>query len=232
MSDKRSSVAIKVLFSVAVLSALVSLFLLFAFVSSADERVLKSLDSAKVLVAVQPLAKGTTLSSALEGSLIEERSYPVQSVPLNSLQEVTPANSALVALGDIAPGQILLRDAFGEQVAPQVELKPSDGKFAVTVELGYGARLGTFLRPGVNVSIFATYTDQNSGKKTTRLLFESIQILAIGGQATQEGSETQSDESNFVTFAVDVEKADELIEAAQSASLYLALPGSTTSGNN
>lgn len=228
MSDKRSSVAIKLLFTIASLTAVFSLVLLFMYVSTADERVLKSFDSAKVLVATKTIAKGTSLDTAMSNSLVEERSYPVKSVPKNSLQQIDAANGSLVALGDIPAGQILLVEAFGAKVQPKVELSPEKGKVAVTVELGYGARLGTFLKPGIDVSLFATYTDSNSGKKTTSLLFQSIQILAIGDQVKQDAVNTKDSSANFVTFAVEIEKADKLIEAAQTAALYLALPSTNT----
>lgn len=227
MSSNRSSVIIKALFTLATFSALISLFLLYTFVSTAEERALKSLDSAKVLVATKILPEGTSLRSALDGNLIEERSYPVQSVPKNSLQKIELANENLVALAEIRPGQILLVESFAEKVPPKVELSPEVGKVAVTVELGYGARLGTFLRPGVIVSLFGTYTDEKTGKKTTSLLYEQLEVLAIGDQVTQDAIDAKDSASNFVTFAVEINRANFLIEAAQSASLYLALPSSS-----
>lgn len=230
MSDKRSSVAIRLLFVAAAISAIVSLFLLYTYVATAEDRVLKSLDSAKVYVAVSTLAKGTSLNDALSAKTIEQRSYPVQSLPKNSIQEVTPEIGTLVALSDIAPGQILLVEAFGERVSPKVDVNPGAGKVAVTVELGFGAKLGNFLKPGVEVSIYATTATEAEGR-VTKLLFERIQILAIGGQVDGE-TPTSDAASNFVTFAVNVDEADKLIEAAQSASLYLALPSAQTTVSN
>ena len=228
MSDTRSSAIVKVLFSVAFVAALASISLLYTYLSTAEDRVLKSLDSAKVLVATQALPKGTSLAEATNRKLIELRSYPVKSVPKNSLQAIDSSNQDLVALGEIPPGQILLSESFGSKVLPQVALNPGPGKVAVTVELDYGARLGSFLKPGVEVSIFATYTDAKSGAKSTKLLFDSLQILAIGDKVSQEPVVAEDASSNFVTFAVAIEKANSLIEATQSASLYLALPNSTT----
>lgn len=232
MSDKRSSVAIRILFLIATFSAIISLVLLYSYVSSADERALKSLDTAKVLIATKEIPQGTTLDQALKLTLIDTRNYPVQSVPKNSLQEVTTSNGNLVALGDIAAGQILLVESFGERVPPKVELSPTKGNVAVTVELGYGARLGTFLKPGIYVSLFATTTDPKTAKKTTTLLFDSLEILAIGAQVSQDQTVAKDAASNFVTFAVAIDKASMLIEAAQTASLYLALPGDSVTKNS
>lgn len=231
MSNKRSSVAIKLLFTLAAFTATLSLFFLYIYVSTADERVLKSLDSAKVLVSTKTILKGTSLNSAQGQDLIEIRSYPVRSLPKNSLQDVNEKNGYLVALGDIAPGQILLEDSFGERAIPKVDLNPSAGQVAVTVELSYGARLGTFLKPGIKVSLYATYTDNKTNAKSTKLLFDSIEILAIGGETTQKSVDPKETSSNFVTFSVDVGKADGLIQAAETASLYIALPNNVISGN-
>jgi pilus assembly protein CpaB len=216
---------------VAAISAIVSLFLLYAYVATAEDRVLKSLDSAKVYVAVNTLAAGTSLNDALNSNLIQERSYPAQAVPLNSIQEVTSSNGSLVALSDLAPGEILLQEAFGEKILPKVDVNPGIGKVAVTVELGFGAKLGNFLKPGVEVSIYATIASDEADGRTTQLLFERIQILAIGGQVDSQTPTTDAS-SNFVTFAVEVSEAEKLIEAAQSASLYLALPGAQTTSSN
>lgn len=231
MSDKRSSTAIRLLFVVAAISAIASLFLLYTYVATTENRVLKSLDSAKVYVAVNTLTAGTSLNDALNSNLIQERIYPVQSVPLNSIQEVTSSNGSLVALSDLAPGEILLQEAFGEKILPKVDVNPGIGKVAVTVELGFGAKLGNFLKPGVEVSIYATIASDEADGRTTQLLFERIQILAIGGQVDSQTPTTDAS-SNFVTFAVEVSEAEKLIEAAQSASLYLALPGAQTTSSN
>lgn len=228
MSDTRSSAIVKVLFAVAFVAALASISLMYTYVSTAEDRVLKSLDSAKVLVSIQTLPKGTSLIEASNKKLVELRSYPIESVPKNSLQIIDANNQNLVALGEIPPGQILLAESFGAKVLPKVALNPGVGKVAVTVELDYGARLGSFLKPGVEVSIFSTYTDTKTGLRSTKLLFEALEILAIGDQVSQEPVETKDVSANFVTFAVAIDKANLLIEATQSASLYLALPNSIT----
>lgn len=222
-TSRRGIKVARLLFGFAGVFALASLYILFLYVSKSDERALDQFDTAKVLVAVESIAKGTSLSEANENGLIEIQTYPAKSLPTNSLEQVLPQNSQLVALSEIAPGEVLVGPMFGERVKPTISLDIPVGKVAITVELNYASKVGSFLRPGVNVAVYSIETSSNAKTSTTNILFRSIQVLAVGEEVAATTATAQTDIANFITLAVPYDQASKLIQATEGSVLYLAL---------
>lgn len=222
-SNKRGIGLAKIMFVISVVLISSAVVLMFQYLSTADERALEKFDTAQVLVASEAISRGTSLEDAQKNALVELRTYPVSAIPTTSLQEISPSNNYLVALADIAPGQILVNEIFGERTKPAIDFNLPAGKVAVTVELSYAARVAAFIKPGVNVAVFSTTQEQNNRASKTSVLFTSLQVLAVGQQVDPNQSASVEEVANFITLAVDYDQASRLVQSLQSAKLYLAL---------
>lgn len=211
------------MFVISVVLIFSAVVLMFQYLSTVDERALENFDTAQVLVASEAISRGTSLEDAQKNALVELRTYPVSAIPTTSLQEISPSNNYLVALADIAPGQILVNEIFGERTKPAIDFNLPVGKVAVTVELSYAARVAAFIKPGVNVAVFSTTQEQNNRASKTSVLFTSLQVLAVGQQVDPNQSASVEEVANFITLAVDYDQASRLVQSLQSAKLYLAL---------
>jgi pilus assembly protein CpaB len=220
---KRSLGVAKILFAFAVALSLFALVLIFQYLSTAEDRALKSFDTVKVLVATEPISRGTSLYDAEQQKLIEIRTYPAEALPLSSLEKISTANGNLVALMDVVPGQILVNEIFGDRIKPAIDFNLPAGKVAITLNLTYAARVAAFLKPGVNVALFSTSNEQNNRPSSTTTLFRSIQVLAIGQQIDPDKSMDVGEIADFVTVAVNYDQASQLIQAIQNSRIYLAL---------
>lgn len=222
-AGKRGVSIAKILFTFAALLLLGAIVLTVQYLSSADERALENFDSADVLVATQPIARGTSLFDAEKNQSIELKTYPVDTLPTSSLQQISASNGNLVAQADIAPGQILVNELFGERAIPQLAIDIPTGSVAVTVEMEYAARVASFIRPGVNVAVYSTTLDQNNKNAKTSLIFRTLRVLAVGDQTKISDQSNEEEISNYLTFAVPFDEADKLIKASQDSKIYLAL---------
>lgn len=220
---KRSLGVAKILFAFAIALSLFALVLIFQYLSTAEDRALKSFDTVKVLVATEPISRGTSLYDAEQQKLIEIRTYPAEALPLSSLEKISTANGNLVALMDVVPGQILVNEIFGDRIKPAIDFNLPAGKVAITLNLTYAARVAAFLKPGVNVALFSTSNEQNNRPSSTTTLFRSIQVLAIGQQIDPDKSMDVGEIADFVTVAVNYDQASQLIQAIQNSRIYLAL---------
>lgn len=220
---KRSLGVAKILFAFAIALSLFALVLIFQYLSTAEDRALKSFDTVRVFVATEPISRGTSLYDAEQQKLIEIRTYPAEALPLSSLEKISTANGNLVALMDVVPGQILVNEIFGDRIKPAIDFNLPAGKVAITLNLTYAARVAAFLKPGVNVALFSTSNEQNNRPSSTTTLFRSIQVLAIGQQIDPDKSMDVGEIADFVTVAVNYDQASQLIQAIQNSRIYLAL---------
>lgn len=230
----------------AVLLALVAAGLVFAYTRGAEERVLEEQQPTSVLVSTAQIPQGIALGDAVAGGLAETTQVPSNLAPAGSLSAVTPDNASLVALSPVAPGQILLASNFGTELPPTTALPVPDGLLAMSLILGDPERVGSFLRPGSEVVVFSTYTsgeaDPNADPEaaptpvlTTRVLLDRALVLGVGDvTATQtatnpDGTPAAPAPSAFLTFAVDQDQAEKLIQSIRNGSqLYLGLLGNGT----
>lgn len=215
------------LFVVSAILLFGAVVLTFQYLASADERALTKFESADVLVALQPISRGTSLAQIDSQQLIGIRTFPVTTLPKNSMQEINPSDRELVALSDIQTGQILLKDAFGQRTIPKSQLDIPAGMVAVTLEFSYATRVASFIKPGASVAVFSTSPEQNNQSGRTTLLFANMRILAVGNQSNPDGESSSADIANFITVAVKFDEADKLIQASQFSKLQLALLNST-----
>lgn len=183
-----------------------------------------------VLVSTAPIAVGTSLGDARDRGLIEPQTIPARLAPSTSLGVIDSSNEALIAQSAIPAGQVLLAGSFGPELAQVTALDIPEGLMAMTVQLEDPAKVGSFLRPGSEISVFntmeipGTTTGQPNGRFTT-MLIDRVQVLAIGPVTTQASSSASEDAWNqqLVTLAVTARQAELLVHGVRTGSLYLSL---------
>jgi len=157
-------------------------------------------------------------------------------VPAGALQVVDDAMSKLLALNDIAPGELVLTTRFGKTPLGQKVLQVPDGQVAVAVQLSDFARVGTFITPGSHIVLYDSYPTgaNNATDKQTRVLLDDVLVIAVGSSSltpVQGSSAAQSQAPQgqaataLVTVAVAPETAVQLVHGVQTGQLYAGLRG-------
>jgi pilus assembly protein CpaB len=236
----------------AVVIALVGAVLVLLYARSADQRALAAQSPTQVYVSSANVPANTSLRDAVRLGLLTETQVPAASLPAGALTTVDETNAALVALTDIPPGEYVLSAAFGEQAIGEKAIQVPAGDLAVSVQLSDPARVGTFVRPGSHLTIFATHegeggtsttaadgteTTTASAGPTTQVLLPDVQVIAMGASALTPG-EVQVDENGdpvqqqeqqqgsfLVTVAVEPEDAARLVHGINNFTLYAGLRG-------
>lgn len=218
------------------------------YASAADARAVAGQQAVTVYVTTQAVPAGTRLADAVEESMLQRTTFPAKAVPAGALMRVDRQMESLVAVSDIAAGEIVLERRFGEQPAGSTALVVPEGKIAVTIELSDPGRVGAFLRPGSSIAVYNTFRARDddgtlipdgidlgtAGElNATRVLLQQTTVVAVGdvtvaGQAEAVTTEeAQQDEvpTALVTVAVDPPDAPRVVHAAQTGLLYAALLG-------
>lgn len=225
----------------AVVLALIAAALVFFYTRGAEQRVLDEQQPVTVLVSTSTVPRGISLGDAVAGGLAEETQVPADMAPTGAIGGVTPDNSALLAINQVNPGQILLSTNFAAELPDITPVSIPDGLIAIAISLGDVQRVGNFLRPGAEVVIFNSYTtgaaptegEATTGDLTTRVLVDRALVLGVGETATPpttnpDGTTTVQAPSSLITLGVDQAEAEKIIQASQTGSLYFGLLGDGT----
>ena len=172
--------------------ALVGAILVLLYARGADQRAIEDASPTTVFVTTAQVSAGTSLKEALRLEQLNETQVAASAVPEGALTVVDDTNSALVALTDIAPGEYVLSAAFGEEALGEKALQVGAGKLAVSVQLSDPARVGTFVTPGSDLTVFMTYKIKRLGTseedqafndldvKGTSVLLDTVKVIAMG----------------------------------------------------
>ena len=151
-------------------------------------------------------------------------------IPKGAITAIDSGNQDLLAQTEIAGGQIVLADAFASSLPQVTSLDIPEGRMALTVQLEDPAKVGSFLRPGSEISVFNTSeipasSDGQSAGHLTRLLIDRVRVLAIGPVSQQDSASAGSDSwsAQLVTLAVTTHQAELLVHGVRTGNLYLAL---------
>lgn len=227
----------------ALLLAVMGTTAVFWYVRGADARAMAGKQAVTVLIADQSVPAGTEAGKAVDSGLLRTEQMPADTVPAGVLSEIPSDLTQLVAVADIAPGQLVLRSMFGEDRPTTSGLTIPDGKVAVTVALGATQEVAGYVKAGSKVAVFDTYTERDGkGAPTgdglpkkredvqiTRVLLPSVEVLAIGGASAKKDDSAGGQEGGvMVTVAVDQRDAERLILRSQTGSLHLALLSDTS----
>lgn len=225
------------------------------YVGQADKRAVAGKQAVFVLVAEKKVAAGTTAGAAQRDGLLRTVVMPAETVPAGAVSDVGADLTDLVAGGDIEPGRLVLREMFVARQAQTGGLALAGGKIAVSVSVAGAQRVAGYVQVGSKVAVFDTFNvaearpgspagdslqqRQHTYNQATRLLLESVEVLAIGQPAAAgDGSGKQAGlgsgstggvaDAVLVTVAVDQGDAEKLIHAAQTGAIYLALRTDTS----
>lgn len=227
--------------------ALVGAALVLLYVSRADQRAIADQHPTTVWVAKESVAAGTTLRDAQRRGLIERTQVPARSVPDGALRTITADNRSLLAVSDVAPGEILLQARFGDTPTGRRAITVPPGRLAVAVELSDPGRVGQFVTPGSHIAIYRTAKivaladtpradkiNENDFKETSVLIGDAL-VIGMGDTALAGARDTQDEQqtgtgnnepSFLVTVALTPKQSLLVVHQALNGEMYAALRGS------
>ena len=159
----------------------------------------------EVCVATRDIAAG----EAVDASCMETRLWVADLLPAEAVRS-TEEVSGKAASSAILAGEVLSMRRF-QGVEGRVEVP--EGLAAVSVPAKDVQAVGGAVRAGEKVDMYAT------GGTSTDLLASDVLVLA-----------TSASTVSWVTVAVEPDRVQEVVSAAQRTELYFALPGGEASG--
>lgn len=211
----------------ALIIAIVAAYVVFTFASNSSNQDTSS-DKVKVLVASKAIPTGLTLAEVRDQGFASETSVAVIDAPSDALSVITTANQNQVAIAPITQGSVLAVSNFADTLVNSGPLDIPSGMMAVTVDLTDPAHVGSFLRPGSEITIFATSTEKSATgneQKVTRVLFGRVTVIAVAASTTKEEANAAvgSNGPLLVTVIVTPKQAQKLIHGIATTALYFGL---------
>lgn len=206
------------------LSLLVAVGVL-SYVNGIKSKIRSEYETRPAIVVKKQIPAGTSLATALSQEAVTNAQFPTSNYPTDALESLDGISGELVARYTLQPGQLVLRESFGTQNIQAGSLLIPDGFVAVSFSVTENARVGSFMRPGSRVSIFASGQVGESTGPITQTLFTGVLVLAVGSNVDPSASNNTSDENALVTLAVTSAQAKKLIHASQFFSLYFGILG-------
>lgn len=169
-------------------------------------------DQVEVCVAKRDIAAGEVVDSAA----VETRLWVADLLPaeaVRSANEVvgTKASSMLLA------GEVLSKRRFQSDAS---SIDVPDGQVAISVPAKDVQAVGGAVTAGSLVDVYAT------GGSDTQALARGVRVLATSvGDGEAAGS--SGAKVSWVTVAIDADRAEEMVAAAQKTELYFTLPGTS-----
>ena len=167
----------------------------------------------EVCVATRDIAAG----EAVDASCMETRLWVADLLPAEAVRSAEEV-SGKAASSAILAGEVLSMRRF-QGVEGRVEVP--EGLAAVSVPAKDVQAVGGAVRAGERVDMYAT------GGTSTDLLASDVLVLATSASTDDAASDAQV---SWVTVAVEPDRVQEVVSAAQRTELYFALPGGEVSG--
>lgn len=161
-------------------------------------------DQIDICVAKRDIVAGETIS---DGD-IETRTWIATLLPSHVALDKSQIVGKRVG-STILQGEPISESRFGFE---SDDIDVPVGTVAISIPVRDVQAVGGAIRSGMLCDVYAT------GPSSTTRLAQSVQILATS--LSQDGSES----SAWVTLAIDPEKTQEMVSAAQNLELYLTLP--------
>ena len=157
-----------------------------------------------VWVAKRDIAAG----ERVESSMVEAKSWVADLLPDDALRS-SESVSGSTASSPIFAGEVLVGKRFA---ATSSQLDVPSGTTALSVPAKAVQAVGGGLEPGMYVDVYST------GDSKTSVIAKDVLVLASSGAGSSLSS------SSWVTIAVPDKLVQQLVSAANSSELYLALP--------
>jgi pilus assembly protein CpaB len=230
-----------VLIAVAVVLALFGTFAVYSYAHNADERAVAAGRAVKVLIANKRVPAGTSWADAVKNGSVSVQSVPASSVPDGAATSLSSdVSDSAVAQSDIAPGQVVLREAFGTATAQTGVLAVPKGKIAISVGLNGDADVAGYVGPQSQVIIFVTAALKEPNADTnkqsvagdslqvTRTVVPRAEVIATSAAAPTDtvgkvGTSGPATGQVLVTLALSQADAERVIMSQSSGQLYLGL---------
>ncbi len=206
---------------VAVVLAALAASATFVYVRGIEDRAFQGAELVEVFVVTKDIPKGLPGEQAAN-EFVKATKVPRNFRPGSALTALDPL-AGKVALGPLSANTILVEGQFVDPRQAQITFsqKIDAGKVAVTVSVDQVRGVAGLLVPGDRVNILVADGDSQ------RLLFQNVEILAIGTTAAPQPGETAevtNPGSGLITFHVPQEAASRIVFAAQQGGgLYLTL---------
>jgi pilus assembly protein CpaB len=230
----------RILLIIAAAVAALGTLLVFLYVRTADARAQDSVDAVQVLTASEPIAAGESYDDALTAGKITPKGV-ARSQLLAGVQTSPDALKGTVALQNILPGEQIVADKFGANVAGAASvLGIPDNKMAIAVNLTDPDRVAGWIEPGAEVAIFVTATSgsgetvaaaEADAQPRIRLLLERVLVMGVGSTTTVTTTTTSEDGTSqteqlprtLLTVALTQEEAQKVILASKTFELTFGL---------
>ena len=165
-------------------------------------------EQVEVCVATRDVAAG----ERLDVSALETRLWIADLLPEDAVREAGEAVGKTVT-SSILKGEVVSLKRFESSHSV---LDIPAGKEAVSVPAKAVQAVGGAVRPGMSVDVYS------SGDTTTKALARGVIVLDTSVGNTES---LVSSESGWITLAVDGDRVQEIITAANKTSLYFVIPG-------
>jgi len=178
----------------------------------------------KAYFVVREIPEGTSLADVFSLGFVERRQVLQETLSSAAITDPPSGSESSFSQKDISVGQLLLINDFGSlQISTSGLLIPA-GKVAISVRLGDVERVAPFLRPGNEVSIFATGPAIKGSGTVTKSIISRAQIIGIGEARFTGGQEyIPTGDVSIITFAINTSEAGKFILASKTLTLHLAL---------
>lgn len=193
----------------------------FAYVRGIENRAFQGAELVEVFVVTQDIPKGLPGEQAAN-EFVKAAKVPRDFRPGTALTALDPL-AGKVALGPLSANTILVEGQFVDPRQAQITFsqKIDAGKVAVTVSVDPVRGVAGLLVPGDRVNILVA---DGGGQ---RVLFQNVEILAIGTTAAPQPGETAevaNPGSGLITFHVPPQDASRIVFASQQGGgIYLTL---------
>jgi pilus assembly protein CpaB len=221
----------------AVIVAALGTSLVFFYVQGANDRAIADAQPVEVLVARTQITAGTPVSDAAGSGALVSQKIPASAAAPGALSSIDPIREQ-VALTTIFPGQQVLAQMFGSNVAASAPLALPKGAMAVSFSFADPNRVAGFVQPGSKVAVFLTGAVDGEAD-STKVLLPQAQVIAVGPTTVTPPTDPKAANLEqlpraLLTLALSQAEAQKMIYASSKGSLYLGLltEASKVSKNN
>jgi len=201
-------------------------FLVYLYVSNADQRAEEKVDTVQAFVATGDIPKGMSGDAALSEGLIDVEDVLRGSVPPAAVTD-TSLLEGKIAASTISAQQFITEHSFvapaeggGGSLAAAIG---NAGQVAVTVSVDPERGVAGQIAPGDRVDVLVV----NEGQ--AGYILRDVKVLAVGAQTAAGATTDETDaaaagaQSGLITFELSPEDAAQVVQANKSGTLYLTL---------
>jgi pilus assembly protein CpaB len=173
----------------------------------------------QVVAAVQDIPARTKITR----EMVTLTGYPKNLVIDGAIKNPKEVDGRTTFVRIKAKEQIRASDLLGEGQNGGLSVDIPPGMRAIAIGAGEVMAVGSTVKPGDRIDIFATYTDPVAHQETTQMILQNVLVLAVNQGDTNQQGPTGAKSS--MTLAVKPEEAELLTAADRAGALRVALRG-------